>query len=144
MTVNRVALGRTIEEALNDMDDPNEKVLRSPYTDQLDLFTTFTDIQGQTIALKLADLVAADRVEGRLGECVAELLERRQADVVNVPLDRHAGRFDGAARGVDDLGPGAVAWDQGDAVRQSDLPFAACSLGIVRSASGHRTVLSLM
>jgi hypothetical protein len=50
---------------------------------------------------------------------------------VNVPLDRHAGRFDGAAGGVDDLRTRAVAWDQGDAVRQSGLPFACVLLGIV-------------
>jgi hypothetical protein len=50
---------------------------------------------------------------------------------VNVPLDLNAGRFDGAARCVDDLGTRAVAWDERDAVRQCVSPLFAGSSGIV-------------
>src|SRR5439155_24681775 len=91
-----------------------------------------------------AHLVPADRIEGALRECIADLLERGQADVVNVPLDLNAGRFDRAAGRVDDLGTRAVAWDERDAVRQCGLPFACGSSGIVRSGTGHRTALSSM
>src|SRR6185436_2849292 len=87
-----------------------------------------------------SDLVPPDRVERALGERIAELLERGQADVVNVPLDRHTGRFDRAAGGVDDLWTRAVSWDEGDAMSQSVLPFASGSFGIVRSGTRHRTV----
>ncbi len=41
--------------------DQERNSTRSPYVDQLDLYTTYTDIQGQTIALKLADIVAMER-----------------------------------------------------------------------------------
>src|SRR5438477_1375541 len=65
------------------------------------------------------DLVTADRVEGRLRERIAELLERGQTDIVDVPVDLNTGRFDGPSRGLDDLRPGAVAGNEGDAVRHS-------------------------
>jgi patatin-related protein len=41
--------------------DREQQSSRSPYVEQLDLFTTYTDMQGQTIALKLADIVATER-----------------------------------------------------------------------------------
>src|SRR4030095_1546335 len=58
--VNSPLMYMKLLKALEAM-DKDDRPLRSPYTDQLDLFTTFTDIQGQTIALKLADVVAAER-----------------------------------------------------------------------------------
>src|SRR6185503_10977770 len=78
---------------------------------------------GRERALK-PDLVPAHGVERRLRERVAELLERGQADVVDVPLDPYAGRFDGAARRLDDLGARAVTRDEGDAVWQLTFPCA--------------------
>src|SRR6188768_194177 len=41
--------------------DRQQQSSRSPYVEQLDLYTTYTDMQGQTIALKLADIVATER-----------------------------------------------------------------------------------
>jgi len=41
--------------------DRQQQSSQSPYVEQLDLYTTYTDMQGQTIALKLADIVATER-----------------------------------------------------------------------------------
>lgn len=41
--------------------DREKQAPHSPYVEQLDLYTTYTDMQGQTIALKLADIVATER-----------------------------------------------------------------------------------
>jgi len=41
--------------------DREKQAPRSPYVEQLDLYTTYTDMQGQVIALKLADIVAMER-----------------------------------------------------------------------------------
>src|SRR4029078_4694692 len=46
---------------------------------------------------------------------------------VDIPLDLDAGRFDGAARRLDDLGAGAVAWNEGDAMRQVPSPMRRAS-----------------
>jgi patatin-related protein len=57
--VNSPLLYSKLLDAFSAMGEP--KVAKSPYVEQLDLYTTFTDIQGQTIALKLADVVATER-----------------------------------------------------------------------------------
>src|SRR6187551_442965 len=41
--------------------DQEKQAPHSPYAEQLDLFTTYTDMQGQAIELKLADIVATER-----------------------------------------------------------------------------------
>jgi len=45
--VNSPLMYSELLNALNAMDKPDVSLRRSPYTDQLDLFTTFTDIQGK-------------------------------------------------------------------------------------------------
>ena len=65
--VNSPLMFSLLLKALQRMDpqkpaaDRDPETWESPYVDQLDLFTTFTDIQGKTISLKLADAVALER-----------------------------------------------------------------------------------
>ena len=67
--VNSPLMYSMLLEALDKMDprkkDPEKKQnaqkTNSPYVEQLDLFTTFTDVQGQTISLNLTDGVATER-----------------------------------------------------------------------------------
>src|SRR6266704_1130816 len=68
------------------------------------------------------DAVAPHGLERVLRKGRAVLRHRGHADVVDVPLDLHAGRFDGAAGRFDDLRARAVARDQRDGVRQDALP----------------------
>jgi len=58
--VNSPLMYSKLLDALRAMDS-DVALKPSPYADQLDLYTTFTDIQGQTIALQLADTVATER-----------------------------------------------------------------------------------
>src|SRR5438105_2631194 len=68
------------------------------------------------------DAVAPHRLESLFWKRRAALRHRGHADIVNVPLDLHAGGFDGAACGLDDLRARAIARDERDGVRQDRLP----------------------
>ena len=62
--------------------------------------------------------VPADRVERLLGQRVAAVrLHHVGAGVLDVPVELDAGRLEDAAGRLGQLGPGAVAGDQGHAVR---------------------------
>ena len=77
------------------------------------------------------DAVAAHGLERILGEGRAVLRHRGHADVVDIPLDLHAGRFDGTACGLDDFRARAVARDERDGVRQHRLPKTSARPEIV-------------
>ena len=62
------------------------------------------------------DLVAPHRLQDGLGERRAVLLHDVEPGLPALPLDRHTGGFDDRDQGVGELGPGAVAGDQGHAV----------------------------
>src|SRR5207253_7259582 len=74
------------------------------------------------------DAVAPHRLESLFWKRRAALGHRGHADIVNVPLDLHAGRLDRAARCLDDLRARAVTRDQRDGVRQDALPFAVATV----------------
>jgi patatin-related protein len=61
--VNSPLMFSMLRDALDKMDQQNKgsQQSASPYAEQLDLFTTFTDVQGRTISLKLADALATER-----------------------------------------------------------------------------------
>ena len=66
------------------------------------------------------------------------LCHRGHADIVNVPLDLHAGRFDRTTCGLDDLRARAVARDERDGVRQDRLPKTSARIEIVQAGAGSR------
>ena len=64
------------------------------------------------------DAIAADRVECVFWKGRAVLLHCGHADLVDIPADLHAGRFDRTTCGFDDLRARAVARNQRDGVGQ--------------------------
>src|SRR5438132_1078818 len=82
---------------------------------------------GRERSLK-GDAVAPHRLESLFWKRRAALRHRGHADIVNVPLDLHAGSLDRAARCLDDLRARAVTRDQRDGVRQDALPFAVATV----------------
>ena len=67
------------------------------------------------------DPALADRVEGPVGERVALLLVDVDAGVLEVPVELDAGGLEHAPGRLGELGPGAVARDEGHAVCQTVL-----------------------
>src|SRR5262249_59413640 len=69
------------------------------------------------------DAVRADRVEHVLGKWVAAVLVHDvRAGLLDVPVEFDTCRLENAACRLGQLGPGAVAWDQGDSVRHGRQP----------------------
>jgi hypothetical protein len=64
------------------------------------------------------DAALADRVEGAVGERVPLLLVDVDPGVLEVPVELDAGGLEDAPSGLGELGPGAVARDEGHAVWQ--------------------------
>ena len=62
------------------------------------------------------DAALADRVEGAVGERVALRLVDVDPGVLEVPVELDAGGLEHSLRGLRELGPGAVARDEGDSV----------------------------
>ena len=69
------------------------------------------------------DPALADRVERAVGERVALRLVDVDAGVLEVPVELDSGGLEHAPRGLRELGPGAVARDEGDSMRQNG-PFS--------------------
>ena len=84
------------------------------------------------------DTVAPHGLERIFRERRAVLCHRWHADVVDIPLDLHAGRFDGAAGRLDDLRARAVTRDQRDGVGQDALPNAQRETEIVQAGGRSR------
>src|SRR5207253_9798346 len=73
------------------------------------------------------DAVAPHRLESLFWKRRAALGHRGHADIVNVPFDLHAGRFDRATCGLDDLRARPVTWDQSDGVSHEGLHFTVAT-----------------
>src|SRR5581483_11324224 len=65
------------------------------------------------------DLVRLDRRERLFRQRRPRRLHHLDAGLADVPFEVHAGRFENPARGLRELGAGAVAGDEGDAVRHA-------------------------
>src|SRR5437870_13434773 len=71
------------------------------------------------------DAVAPHRLESLFWKRRAALGYRGHADIVNVPIDLHAGGFDRTTCGLDDLRARPVTRDERDGVRQNRLPMTS-------------------
>src|SRR5204862_6605627 len=72
-----------------------------------------------------------DRSERLRRERRSRTLHHVDARLANVPLETDAGRLQDAARRLRELGAGAVAGDQGNAVRHRRAPaYTCCSRGL--------------
>src|SRR5438034_9637528 len=84
------------------------------------------------------DAVAPHRLESLFWKRRAALGPRGHADIVNVPLDLHAGGFDRTTCGLDDLRARPVTRDERDGVRQDRLPKTSARIEIVQAGAGSR------
>src|SRR6266550_942646 len=90
------------------------------------------------------DAVSPHGLERVLRERRAVLCHRGHADVVDIPLDLHTGRFDRTAGRRDDLRARAVTRNERDRMRQDALPLASTTsasyFGTLRPAERPRQV----
>src|SRR5207248_2040153 len=77
------------------------------------------------------DAVSPHGLECVLRERRAVLCHRRHADVMDIPLDLDAGRFDRTTGCLDDLRARAITRNERDRMRQDALPLAKYDIGIV-------------
>ena len=89
-----------------------------------------------------ADLGLPDRLDHGVRQRRPGRLHDVDAGLLDVPLEAHPGRVEDALRGVGDLGAGAVAGDEGDAVCHGSDSFNGRSLtsGRRRAAANRESI----